>query len=117
MAIYSRNSTSIFHAVSPMCQTAVPEAANQRDCFLPDYHACYPEPHQRPQEWPLAIFHNFPMQVLGPPDRHQDKPQRRSIHLNCHAFVGGRVHVKCQWRDGLIVTEVGVRIKLQIYAA
>lgn len=41
------------------------------------HHACYPEPNQGTNAWPLVIFQNFAYAVLSTQDRHQDKTRGR----------------------------------------
>lgn len=82
-----KDTTSVFHTVSLMCQRAMANTGQHRVQFqtVPAkrgesgkkspfcsiyYHACYPEPDQGTKACPLVIFQNFTCAVLTPQDRH-----------------------------------------------
>lgn len=98
-AIHTPDTTSVRHTVSLTCQGALANTGQHRgqsqtgdasqtgrECEKEPlgsiyHHACYPEPNQGTNAWPLLIFQNFAYAVLSTQDGHQDKTSGR-----CHFF-------------------------------
>lgn len=98
-AIHTTDTTSVRHTVSLTCQEALANTGQHRGQSQTGdasqtgrewekeplgyiyHHACYPEPNQGTNAWPLLIFQNFAYAVLSTQDGHQDKTSGR-----CHFF-------------------------------